>query len=108
VERTAVNRALVYVITAIVLGLAMTLVPTWLFLVNADQHGKPGMWGASLQFRSEASIPPLLKEQNNNGTVSSKEMEVLSISFIVASIVYIAFKRKIPRRDYIWPPMRPY
>jgi len=103
-----VNRALVYVITAVVLGLAMTLVPTWLFLASADQHGKPGIRGASLQFRSEDLIPPLLKEQNNNGSVSSKEVEVLGISFIVASIVYIAFKRKMPRRDYIWPPMRPY
>lgn len=99
------NKALLYVVIAIALGLAMTLIPTSLFLVKADQYGKIIPRFA----RIEDFVPPLLdSEQNHVETVSPREVEVLGISFVVASIVYVLFKRKTPRHDYTWPPMRPY
>jgi len=99
------SRALIYVVIAITLGLAMTLVPTSIFLVNADRYGKAIPRFASI----EDFVPPLLdSEQNHVGTVSSREVEVLGFSFVVALIVYVLFKREAPRHDYIWPPIRPY
>jgi len=101
------NKALLYVATAIILGLALTLIPTWL-IVRADQYDKH-FWGFA-QFRGAEEIPPFLyySEQNNVETVSPREVEVLGISFVVALVVYIAFKRRTPRHDYIWPPIYPY
>lgn len=92
------NKALLYVVIAIALGLVMTLIPTYLFLVKADQYGKIIPRFASI----EDFVPPLLdSEQNHVETVSPREMEILGISFVVASIVYVLFKRRTSRHDYI-------
>lgn len=99
------NKALVYVAIAIILGLATVLIPTSFFLVKADQYGR-----IVLLFSSTGkSIPPLLEysEENHVGITSSKELEILGIGFVVASIVYVLFKRKIPEHDHGWP-MRLY
>jgi hypothetical protein len=99
------NRGLLYIVIAIVLGLAMTLVPTSLFLVNADRYRKAMPCFAGI----EDFVPPLLDlEQNHVETVSPREVEILGVSFVVASIVYVLFKRKTQSHDYIWPAIRPY
>ncbi|MFQ6068097.1 MAG: hypothetical protein ACE5KD_00985 [Candidatus Bathyarchaeia archaeon] len=97
------NKALAYITAAIVLGLVMTLIPTWFFVVKANRDEKLGA-------RTSAWKLPLLdySEQNRIETVSSRDVEILSISFIVASIVYVLFKRRIHKHDYIWPLIRPY
>lgn len=96
------NKTLAYVVIAIILGLAMTLTPTWLFFAKADQRGerREGWW-------SVQTLPDY-SGQNHVETVSSKEVEVLGISFVVASIVYFLFKRKTPTRIYTWHPIPPY
>lgn len=102
------NKAIAYVVTAIILGLVMTLVPTWLFLVKEGQQEK--LEEVFAHFSSEGLRPPFLdySEQNHVEAISHREVEILGVSFVVASIVYILFKRKTPRHDYIWSPIRPY
>lgn len=94
------NKALVYITAALILGLAMTLLPTWFLLARADQQEK------SAQILAQ-HIPFLENtEQNHVETVSPREVEALGISFVAASVIYILFKRRTPRRDYVWPPIR--
>jgi len=102
------NKTIAYIVTAIILGLVMTLVPTWLFLVKADQQEK--LAEVLAHFSRRDLRPPFLgySEQNHVETVSPREVEILGVSFIVASIVYILFKRKTPKHDYTWPLIRPY
>jgi len=104
-EKCAVNKALGYVVVAVFLGLALTLIPTYFFLVQAsDQVPSFGQnsFGAKLPLieRSEYA--------NHVEKVSAKELEVLGISFVIASGVYILFKRKTPRHNYLWPLSRSY
>lgn len=101
------NRTLLYVIIAITLGLAMTLVPTSLFLVKADQYEKLTEAFAGLTGAENLRLPLLDYSENHVETVSPREVEILGVSFVVALIVYVLFKRETPRHDYIWPPIRP-
>jgi hypothetical protein len=98
-----VNKALWYVVVAVILGLALILVPTYLFLVKAvDQGSSSGQ-------RSLAARLPLIGQSEYSDhveKVSAKELEVLGVSFVVASVVYILFKRRTPRRNYMWPLLR--
>jgi hypothetical protein len=88
-----VNKALGYVVVAVILGLALILVPTYLFLVQASDLGYFSGQGSFGQ--SEYS--------NHVEKVSARELEVLGVSFVIASVVYILFKRKTPRHNYMWP-----
>jgi hypothetical protein len=107
VEETAVNKSAVYVATAIVLGLAMTLVPALFFVMCADEYGKDAQYSYSV--RGE-NLPPLLEstEHNHIKTVSSEEVEILAFSLVIASIVYVLFKRKTSKYEHVWPPFRQY
>ncbi len=96
------KKTLLYIAIAIVLGLLMTLIPTWLFLVEADEQGKlTETFGRRLPFLGPS-------ERNHVEPISTRDVETLGISFIIASIIYVLFRRKTPRRNYIWPPTHPY
>jgi hypothetical protein len=95
-----VNKALGYVVVAVILGLALILVPTYLFLVQASDLGSfsgRGSFGAKLPLIGQSEY------SNHVEKVSAKELEVLGVSFVIASVVYILFKRKTPRYNYMWP-----
>jgi len=101
------NKALVYVVIAIFLGLATALIPTWIFIVRGDSYGKVVPRSANY----ERGGLPLLEysEQNGGPAISSREVEVLGISFFIAVAVFLLVKRKAPRHDYLfWPPSRKY
>ena len=93
------NKALGYAVFAVILGLALTLVPTYLFLVNASDQG----W--SSEEHSFAVRLPLIGQSDSNHVekISAKELEVLAMGFVVASAVYMLFKRRTPRHNYMWP-----
>ena len=99
------NRALGHVVIAVVLGLALILVPTYLFLVQASDQGS-----FSGQDLLAAKLPLIERSEYSNHVekVSAKELEVLGVSFVIASVVYILFKRKTPRHNYMWPLSRSY
>jgi len=100
------RKTLLYAATAIALGLATIIGPT-MFLVGTSQQGD--LVQALASFARAEKTPPLLdySEQNHVETVSSREVTILGISFVVASVAYLLLRRKIPRRDYIWPLVRP-
>ena len=96
------NKALGYAVIAVILGLVLTLVPAYLFIANAsDQGWSPEQRSFTLKF-------PLIGQSDSNHIekVSAKELEVLGVGFVVASAVYILFKRRTPRRNYVWLPPR--
>jgi hypothetical protein len=95
-----VNKALGYVAVAVILGLSLILVPTYLFLVKAGDQGFFSGQG------SLAARLPLIGQSEYSDhveKVSATDLEVLGVSFVIASVVYILFKRKTPRHDYMWP-----
>jgi len=99
-----VNQTLV-VATAFILGFTFILVPTWIVF----ETNEPGKLGSALsQFaRAEDLTLPLLDyPEKDTYKVTSKEVEALGISFAVASIVYLLFKRKTTRTDLPWLPTR--
>jgi len=103
VEETAIKRSLIYFSTAIVLGLVMMLVPTW-FFVGADEYGK-----AAYSVRDANSLPFFESTEHNHiETVSSDEVGILALSFVIASMIYFIFKRKTLKHEHIWPPFRLY
>jgi hypothetical protein len=95
-ENTAMNRTAVYVTLAIFLGLATTLLPSWVFLSRAANDPKP-----SVQFASEGLPFIDAREQNHVELVSSKEVGVLGSSFLVALAVYGIFRRRTRPHDYV-------
>lgn len=90
------NRAAVYVATAIVLGLVMIFVPI-LFFIRADEYE-----GDVFSVR-DANSPPFSEKTGYNHieTVSYEEAEILVLSFVIASMVYVLFKRKTSKHDYV-------
>jgi len=99
-EASDVNKALRYIAVAVTLGLALILVPTYLYLVQAS-----GQHSFSSPDLSAARLPLIGQSEHVNHVerVSARELEVLGMSFVIASVVYLLFKRKPPRHDYLWP-----
>jgi hypothetical protein len=89
-------KPVVYVAVAIILGLAMTLLPTWFFIVNT--YGTTSMANLSADRIPFVSYP----QENQVESVSSRELAILSISFVVASVVYFLFRRRTRGYNYAW------
>ncbi|UCB61135.1 MAG: hypothetical protein JSW72_03525 [Candidatus Bathyarchaeota archaeon] len=87
------NRVLVYVATAIVLGLVITLVPTWIFIGGADVLGQAADHQYSLR---DANALPFLETTAGNHVdlVSFEELGILGFSVLMASVVYVVSKRR--------------
>ena len=84
------SKARGYTAIAITLGLAIILVPTW-FFINLDQQEQ--FFGLYVTERS--AKPPLLSSQETNiQPISLADIEILGVSFVAASIVYVLIKRK--------------
>ncbi len=101
------NKALLYIAAAIIFGLAMTLLPTWLYLVQANQQET---FAEALARFAQARELPLLQysEKNHVDPISLTEVEIFGLGFVVAVVAYVLVRRKTRRYDYVWPPMRPY
>jgi hypothetical protein len=91
------KKILVYSVVAVVLGLTLTLVPLFtLAEIRAKNDYATGQ-------------PLLLPERMETleGTYGLDEpkytfadIDVFAISFVIALVVYVLFKRKLPDRDY--------
>jgi hypothetical protein len=85
----AMNKAAVYTTLAVVLGLAMTLIPSWLFLSGAANDYK-----GAVQLASD-SLPLLeSREENHVALVSHKDLGVLGASFLFALTVYGIYRAR--------------
>ena len=88
-ERNTVNKHVVYVAIAVILGLVIILLPTWVFFATTAERGQ------AVFVRSEGVIPFLdYAEENHVQTVSPKEFGLFGVSLVAASIVYFLFRRK--------------
>ena len=94
----------VAVVVGIVLGLVSILAPTWI-LVKATQLGRlPGIL-SGVSWPEDLSVPLLeYSDRNHAEAVTAREVEVLGISFVAASVMYLVFRRRVPRRSYPWLP----
>jgi hypothetical protein len=99
-EADAVRKTLIYFAAAVVLGLAFMLVPliTLAETMTQDHPSFPeslGMLPDSLRKLAEVESPPRDRPRS-----STFDVEVLGVSFIVALIAYVLFKRRLPERKY--------
>ena len=82
------KKSLVYTIAAISLGIMTIFIPTLLFSVQTDQP----------KLGETIFMIPLMKQSERSymEPISSKGIEAISISFLVASIVFILSGWKRP------------
>jgi hypothetical protein len=90
------NKALTYFIAAVLLGLLTTLAPLVAF---AGLHGDNGIFRTGLVPRS---LRGLEGSETLKTGVSGLEVDILTVSFLVASIAYLLFRRRIPERERQW------
>ncbi|UCE96151.1 MAG: hypothetical protein JSV51_00645 [Candidatus Bathyarchaeota archaeon] len=103
------NKALAYSFIAIILGLLMTLIPTFFFLANADQYGNLAEVLGRFSNAENLRLPLLdYPEQVHQETVSIKEVNIFGISFVISLIIYVLYKRRASKTDYVWPPVHSY
>lgn len=88
-----------YVASAVILGFAVVALPTLFFLVQAG----PDRESSQDTFFSGESRSTWALDQNHVEMVSTRDLEILGISFFVASVVYILSRRKETKRDITWP-----
>jgi len=90
------NKALMYFISAVILGLLTTLAP---LVAIGGLRGDNGVFRTGL-------LPKGLRGLEGSDAlrtgVSGLEVDVLLLSLLVASIVYLLFRRRIPEREGQW------
>jgi hypothetical protein len=91
-----VSRALLYFFLAIALGLLTILVPLMAF---AGLHGGDGVFKADSLLRGLRGLEGSYAVRTG---ASGSEVDVFLISLMVASIVYLLFRRRIPEQDRQW------
>lgn len=90
------SRALLYFFLAIALGLLTILVPLMAF---AGLHGGDGVFKADSLLRGLRGLEGSYAVRTG---ASGSEVDVFLISLMVASIVYLLFRRRIPEQDRQW------
>ena len=95
------NKALLYFLGAIGLGFLIVFVP----LLTFAQVKSGNVSGKILSFSE--GLRGLEGSYALNAQVSGSDAEVLAVSFLVASIVYLLFRRRIPGQDRGWTRMPP-
>jgi hypothetical protein len=95
------NKALLYFLGAIGLGFLIVFIPLLTFaqVKSGNVSGKflslsEGLRGLEGSYALKAQV-------------SGSDAEVLAVSFLVASIVYLLFRRRIPGQDRGWTRMPP-
>lgn len=83
------TKALAYVALAVVLGIAMTLLPTWLFLTKTDQP-----YFSYAEKLSSGRIPLLSEEDGIGESIVPQWPGIVGVGLIVAFVVYVLVKRR--------------
>ena len=95
------NKALLYFLGAIGLGFLIVFVP----LLTFAQVKSGNVSGRFLSLSE--GLRGLEGSYALSAQVSGSDVEVLAVSFLVASIVYLLFRRRIPGQDRGWTRMPP-
>jgi hypothetical protein len=100
-EATALKKILTYSLMAIILGLSLTLVP--LATIKAEN-------GYSAVQQSFQDRLETLDGTHDSGatTYSASDVEIFAISFVIALVLYLLVKSRMPRRHYEWIGPYPY
>ena len=93
------NKALLYFLGAIGLGFLIVFVP----LLTFAQVKSGNVSGKFLSFSE--GLRALEGSYTLNAQVSGSDAEVLAVSLLVASIVYLLFRRRIPGQERGWTRM---
>lgn len=93
------RKMLLYMATAVILGLLMTLVPLVTFAKITPSHVDTEAYLFSKSLRELEGV------RVDKPTYSYADIEVLAISFVAALIVYLLFKRRMPHHEF--PAFRP-
>ncbi len=91
-EACSVNRMLVYVASAVALGVAFTLVPLVAF-AQIRFYGQPSLEALSRSMREIEDSGSYLTSR-----VTAAEVEALGASFAIAAVAYVLLKRKTSTR----------
>ena len=91
------KKAVTYVVIAIFLGIALTIVPL-VTLAEINPTDNHSMQISVLHKMRELEGYSSLERKEN----TSDEVTVLAVSFIIACIGYMVLKRKTPRYQYQW------
>lgn len=91
------KKILVYSVFAVVLGLVLTLVPLFTLAETRPKDDYALMQPLSLSERMETL-------EGTRGLDEPKytfaDIDVFAISFVIALVVYVLLKRRLPDRDY--------
>ena len=91
------KKAVAYLVIAIFLGIALTIVPL-VTLAEINPTDNHSMQISVLHKMRELEGYSSLERKGN----TSDEITVLAVSFIIACIGYMVLKRKTPRYQYQW------
>jgi hypothetical protein len=101
-ETDTLKKILLYSAVAVVLGLLLTLVP----LITLAEFRAENSAVYSFQAKMREIETPTYG--GDTQTFSAYVLDVLAISFAIALVVYVLFKRRIPHDEYRWIREYPY
>ena len=94
------KKILVYSVVAVVLGLSLMLVP---LITLAEKTGNHYLMPHSLSEQLEK-----IEGASADPKYSMSDVKILGFSFLVASVMYLLFRRKTSHPDYGWSGRGPY
>jgi hypothetical protein len=100
-EADALKKILVYSVIAVVLGLLFVMVP---LIISAETK-------AGNHYVMPESVSRGFGKLEGSRLGESKpvnaDLEILAVSFAIALVAYILFKRRMPHRDDVWMRLTP-
>jgi hypothetical protein len=95
------KKTLLYSVTAVVLGLLLTIVP----LMTSAETRAGNYYGIPKSFSQ--GFTKLEGSRLGEPKPVNADLEILAISFTIALVTYILFKRRMPHRDDVWMRLSP-
>lgn len=103
-EAETLKKILLYGLTAAIFGVLTILAPLMVAAELAKaKYGAVTMLESLTQEFKELERPSTFSQTQAD---SNAEVQILAISFVIASAVYMLFRRRTPRHDYRY--FRPY
>jgi len=104
-EKANMKKALLYVSVAVMLGVGIMLFPLWTFLRGYGEPGLKPMWASENWPEYQARSEGFPTSGDSNVQVQSKStdasLQMLTIGFIAALVVYVVARRKSTRPTYL-------
>lgn len=95
------KKILTYLLVAIILGLSLMLIPLVTIRAENGYNAMP----QSIRERLETLEGT---HDSGTGTYSASDVEIFAVSLVIALVVYLLVKSKMPRRRHEWIGPYPY